>query len=157
MNKKKKLLNNLITKNKKAYFDYDIIDTWEAWLELKWYETKSVRSGHVNLKWAFIVTINWELYVKSMHITAWKSLSNRDSIETERQRKIFLHKKTITYLSLKSKEGGYSIIPLELYFVWSLIKLRVWLAKWKKAYQKKQVLKERAMDKQAKIAMKKFI
>lgn len=155
--KKNKLLNNLITKNKKAYFDYDILDTWESWIELKGYETKSIRLGHVNLKWAFIVTFNWELFIKSMHITAWKSLSNRASIETDRQRKIFLHKKTITYLSTKLKESGYSIIPLELYFVWSLIKLRVWLAKGKKAYQKKQVLKERAMDKQAKITMKQFI
>lgn len=51
MNKTK--LNNQITKNKKAYFDYEIFDTWEAWIDLKWYETKSIRNWHVNLKWAF--------------------------------------------------------------------------------------------------------
>ena len=155
--KKKKNLNNLITKNKKAYFDYEIGDTWEAWLELRWYETKSIRSGHVNLKWAFIVVINNELYIKWMHVTAWKALASRGTVDTEIERKIFLHKKTITFLSWKSREAWYSILPLELYFVWSLIKLRVWLAKWKKAYQKKQILKERSMDKEAKIAMKKFI
>ena len=155
--KKNKLINNLITKNKKAYFDYEILDTWEAWIELRWYETKSVRNWHVNLKGAFIVVINNELYIKSMHISTWKALPNRETIDTNRERKIFLHKKTISYLSAKIKESWYSIIPLELYFVWSLIKLRVWLAKWKKAYQKKQILKERSMDKEAKIAMKKFI
>ena len=154
---KKKTLNNQITKNKKAYFDYEIIDSWEAWIELKWYETKSIRNGHVNLKWAFIVVINNELYIKWMHVSAWKALPNREIIDTERDRKIFLHKKTINYLEWKSREAWYSIIPLELYFVWSLIKLRVWLAKWKKAYQKKQILKERSMDREAKIAMKKFI
>lgn len=154
---KKKKIDNLITKNKKAYFDYEILDTWEAWIELKWYETKSIRNWHVNLKWAFIVVINNELYIKSMHVPAWKALSNKSSIETERERKIFLHKKTIDYLAWKIKEAWNSIIPLELYFSWSLIKLKVWLAKWKKAYQKKQVLKERAMDKAAKIAMKKYI
>ncbi len=154
---KKKNLNNLITKNKKAYFDYEISDTWEAWIDLKWYETKSIRNWHVNLKWSYIVVVNNELYIKWMHVTAWKALVNRESIETDRERKIFLHKKTISYLSWKSREAGYSIVPLELYFVWSLIKLRVWLAKWKKAYQKKQILKERSMDKEAKIAMKKFI
>lgn len=147
---------NLITKNKKAYFDYDIIETWEAWIELKWYETKSIRSWHVNLKWAFLSVINWELFIKNMHITVWKALPNKDSIDTFRQRKIFLHKKNILYLREKSKEAGFSIIPLELYFSWSLIKLKVWLAKWRKAYQKKQVLKERTMDKEAKIAMKKY-
>lgn len=148
---------NLITKNKKAYFDYDIIETWEAWIELKWYETKSIRSWHVNLKWAFLSVINWELFIKNMHITVWKALPNKDSIDTFRQRKIFLHKKTINYLKEKSKESWFSIIPLELYFSWSLIKLRVWLAKWRKAYQKKQVLKERTMDREAKIAMKKYL
>lgn len=147
---------NLITKNKKAYFDYDIIETWEAWIELKWYETKSIRSWHVNLKWAFLSVINWELFIKNMHITVWKALPNKDSIDTFRQRKIFLHKKNILYLREKSKEAGFSIIPLELYFSWSLIKLKVWLVKWRKAYQKKQVLKERTMDKEAKIAMKKY-
>jgi SsrA-binding protein len=67
-----------------------------------------------------------------------------------------LHKKDVAYLIWKSKEAGFSIIPLELYFVWSLIKLRVWFVKWKKQYQKKQILKERTMDKEAKLAMKKF-
>lgn len=148
---------NLITKNKKAYFDYEIIETWEAWIMLKWYETKSVRSWHVNLKWAFLLVINGELFIKNMHITVWKALPNKQTIDAFAERKIFLHKKTISYLREKSKEAWFSIIPLELYFSGSLIKLRVWLAKWRKAYQKKQVLKEKTMDKEAKIAMKKFL
>ena len=154
---KAKKINNQITKNKKAYFDYEIIDSWETWIELFWYETKSIRNGAVNLKWAFIVTINNELYIKWMHITAWKALSNRWSIETKRERKIFLHKKTIIYLSTKAKQAGNSIIPLELYFSGSLIKLRIWLVKWKKVYQKKQILKERSMDRESSIMMKKII
>ena len=149
--------NNLITKNKKAYFDYEIIDTYEAAIQLLGYETKSVRNGHVNLKWAFIVVVNGELFIKNMHISVWKALPNKSSIDSFRDRKIFLHKKDITYLTGKSKEAGFSVIPLELYFVWSLIKLRIWLAKWKKAYQKKQLLKEKTMDREAKIAMKKYI
>ena len=154
---KSKLHSSLITKNKKAYFDYEILDSWEAWIELRWYETKSIRSWHVNLKWSYVSCINGELFIKSMHVTAWKALSNRDLIETSRDRKIFLHKKTSIYLCQKLKESWYSIIPLELYFKWSLIKLKVWLAKWKKAYQKKQVLKERTMDREAKMMMKKFV
>ena len=90
-------------------------------------------------------------------VSAWKTLPNRETIDVFRQRKIFLHKKTISYLSIKVKEAWFSIIPLELYFSWSLIKLRVWLAKWRKSYEKKQVLKERTMEKEAKIAMKKFL
>ncbi len=155
--KRMKKIDTQITKNKKAFFDYEILDSWEAWLELKWYETKSVRQKHVNLKSSYIVVVNNELFVKWMHITAWKALANKSSIETDAPRKIFLHRKTITYLSTKIKEWGYTIIPTELYFKWSLVKLRVALAKGKKAHQKKQVLKERSMDKAAKLAMKKYI
>ena len=151
------MFDKLITKNKKAYFDYEIVETWEAWIELKWYETKSIRAGYVNLKWAFLVVQNKELFIKNMMVSAWKTLPNRETIDVFRQRKIFLHKKTISYLSIKVKEAWFSIIPLELYFSWSLIKLRVWLAKWRKSYEKKQVLKERTMEKEAKIAMKKFL
>jgi SsrA-binding protein len=153
----KKWWGNLITKNKKAYFDYEILDSWEAGVELKWYETKSIREGGVNLKWSYVVVVNGELYIKWMHVSIWKALSNKGVIEAERERKIFLHKKVITFLIWKTREAGNSLIPLELYFSWSLIKLRVWLAKWKKGYQKKQLLKERTMDREAKIAMKKFI
>ena len=149
--------DTLITKNKKAYFDYEILDSWEAWIELKWYETKSMREKHVNLKWAYVSSMSWELYIKWMHVTPWKALPHRETIETDAPRKVFLHKKTIVYLSSKIKEAWYSLIPLELYFKGSLIKLKVWLAKWRKAYQKKQVLKERSMDKEAKMVMKKFM
>ena len=151
------MFDKLITKNKKAYFDYEIVETWEAWIELKWYETKSIRAGYVNLKWAFLVVQNKELFIKNMMVSAWKTLPNRETIDVFRQRKIFLHKKTISYLSIKVKEAWFSIIPLELYFSWSLIKMRVWLAKWRKTYQKKQVLKERTMEKEAKLAMKKYL
>lgn len=149
--------DNLIAKNKKAFFDYDMIETWEAGIILKWHETKSIRHGNVHLKWAFLSIISWELYLKFFHISPWKALANRASLETDTPRKVLLHKKTIEYLAQKSKEWWYTIIPTELYFKWSLIKVRVALAKWKKAHQKKQVLKERAMDKAAKIAMKKYI
>lgn len=149
--------DNFITKNKKAYFDYEILDTYEAWLELKWYEVKSIRNWHVNLKWSYIVVINSELFIKWMHVSAWKTIANKSGLETDRIRKVLLHRKDIIYLSWKSKEPGYSIIPLELYFSWSLIKLRVWLTKWRKSYDKKQLLKERTMDREAKIMMKKYI
>jgi len=146
----------LIVKNKKAFFDYEILDEWEAWIELKGYEVKSIRNKYVNLKWSYIININWELYVKWMHITPWKALANVSSIESDMPRKVFLHKKTILFLIWKLKEKWFSIIPLELYFSWSLIKLKVWLAKGRKAYEKKQVLKERTLDREAQKIMKNF-
>ena len=80
----KKKNNKIIVKNKKAYFDYEILDAREAWIELKWYETKSVRNGNVNLKWAYIRMTNWELYIKQMHISVWKTISNKGLIDPKR-------------------------------------------------------------------------
>jgi len=155
---KKKNIEWEITKNKKAYFDYEIVKTYEAWIELKWYEVKSIRNWNVNLKWNFIViNKNNEAFIKNMHIAAWKTLPNKDSIDTFRERKIFLHKKDIEYLASKIKEKWYSIIGLKLYFKWSLIKLLVWLVKWKKKYDKKQTLKERTMKKEAAIAASRYL
>lgn len=150
-------MEKLITKNKKAYFDYDIIDSWEAWIELKWHEVKSIREKHVNLRWSYISSINWFFVIKNMQITPWKALANKAFIKWNYDRKIFLHKKTIDYLSSKIKEAWFSCVPLELYFKWSLIKLKVWLVKWRKSFEKKQILKERTMDKEAKMSMKKYI
>lgn len=144
-----------IVKNKKAYFDYDILETQEAGIELLGHEMKSIRAKHVNLKGSYISIQNGELFLKQMHIWVWKALSNRNTIETERPRKIFLPKKKIIYYGSKIKEGGYTLLALELYFKGSLVKVRVGLAKGKKSYQKKQVLKERTLDREAHKMLKK--
>ena len=146
-----------IAKNKKAFFDYEIIKSFEWWIELRWYETKSVRHSNVNLKWSFLVVNGSWLYLKNMHITAWNALPNRWSIDTFRERKVFLHKKDIEYLAGKTKEKWNTIVPLSLYFKWSLIKIQVWLVKWKKQFEKKQVLKDRSMKKEANIAASKYL
>lgn len=145
----------LIAKHKKAYFDYEIIESQEAGIELRGHEVKSIRSWQVNLKGSYIVSRNGELFVKSMHISAWSALPNKQSIETDRERKIFLPKKKIISFSSKLKESWYAITPLDLYFRGSLIKLSVWLVKWKKLHQKKQILKERTLDREAKVHLKK--
>jgi len=155
--KKKKKLPWEITKNKKAFFDYEIIKSYEWGIELLGHETKSIRHSSVNLKWSFLVVNGSGLYIKNMHITAWKALPNRWSIDTFRERKIFLHKKDIEYLSWKTKEKWNSIIPLSLYFKWSLIKIQVWLVRWKKQFEKKQVLKDRSMKKEADKAASKYL
>lgn len=145
----------LITKNKKAYHDYEILETQEAGLELFGYEVKAMRSKQVNLKGSYCWVINNELWVKAMHIGVWYSLSLWNNVESMRPRKVFLNKKKIIYYGSKVKEGWYSIVPLELYFSGSLIKMRVALVKGKKQHQKKQTLKERTLDREAKMMLKK--
>lgn len=144
-----------IVKNKKAFFDYEILETWEAGIELKGHEVKSIREWQVNLKWSYVSGISGELYLKWVHVTPWKALPNSSHIEPERERKIFLKKKTLLYLAWKSKEGGNSIIPLEIYLKGSLIKIKIALAKGKKKYQKKETLKKKTIEKDIRRAMSK--
>lgn len=146
-----------ITKNKKAYFDYEILKTYEAWIQLKWHEVKSIRLWQVNLKWAYISFLNKIPIIKWMHISPLKSLPNRDKIPVFRDRIIFLHKKDIMFLLWKQKEWGFAVIPLELYFKWSLIKIKIWLCKWRKKHDKKQLLKERTLEREAKIIASKYL
>lgn len=144
-----------IAKNKKAYFDYEILETQEAGIELFGHEVKSIRAKQVNLKGSYI-SVSWgQLFLKAMNISPWKILASREISETQRPRKILLHKKKINYYASKIKEWGYTILATELYLQWSLIKVRVALAKGKKSYQKKQSLKERSLDREAKMMFKK--
>ncbi len=144
-----------ITRNKKAYFDYEILETMEAGIELLGHEVKSVRAKQINLKGSYISVQGGELFLKQAHISAWSALPNKTSIDPERPRKIFLPRKKIIYYDSKLKEGGYTLLALRVYLKGSLIKVEVGLAKGKKKYQKKQILKERAIDKQAKMMLKK--
>ncbi|NUJ98278.1 SsrA-binding protein SmpB [Candidatus Gracilibacteria bacterium] len=149
-------MQRLITKNKKAYFDYEILTPFEAGIELKGYEVKALKDGKVNLKGSFISIQNNDLLLKGCHISPLSSLP-KNTIESKRERKLFIHKKDIFFLSSKIKEAGKTIIPLEMYFSGNLIKLKIALVQGKKKYDKKQTLKERSMDMEARIQMKKFI
>lgn len=144
-----------IARNKKAYFDYEVLETIEAGIELFWHEVKSIRDKKMNLKGSYVSAYNGELFLKQAHISPWKFLSNSMMSDPSRERKIFLPKKKILYYSQKLKEWWYTLLPLQVYTKWGLIKVEVWLAKGKKSHQKKQALKERDLDRQAKVMLKK--
>lgn len=144
-----------ITRNKKAYFDYEVLETLEAGIELKWHELKSLRQKNINLKGSYISLKNNELFLMQAHIGAWKALPNSQVVDTSRPRKIFLPRKKIIYYGSKLKEGGYTLLALQIYFKWSLVKVEVGLARWKKKHQKKQVLKERTLEREARKMLKK--
>lgn len=144
-----------LAKNKKAFFDYEILETQEAWIELFGHEVKSIRNKRMNLKGSYISYINDELWLKQAHVSAWNHMPNKNAVDVERPRKIFLPKKRIIYYGSKLKEGWYTLLPLRVYLKGSLIKVEVGLAKGKKQHQKKQALKERTLDREAKMMLKK--
>ena len=130
----------IVAQNKKAYHDYFILDTYEAGIELKGTEIKSVRKGSANLKDSYIRIKNNEAFIENMHIAPYEQ-GNIFNHEPLRTRKLLLHKKEIKKLQKEVKENGLTIVPTKLYFNTSKLKVEVALVRGKKLYDKRQDLK----------------
>ena len=126
----------LIANNKKAYHEYFLEETYEAGISLKGTEVKSLRMGRCSIKEAYIRIENGEMVLYQMHIPPYEkgNIFNRDPL---RPRKLLLHKTEILKLLGKIKEKGYTIVPVEVYFSGSLVKVKIALAKGKKLYDKR--------------------
>ncbi len=132
----------IIARNKLAYHNYFIEEKYEAGLKLVGSEIKSIRQGNVSINEAYVTFKDGEAYVTNMHIAIYKQANIFNHAET-RPRKLLLHKKEILNLFSKTREKGYSIIPISLYIKDGLAKLQIGLAKGKKDYDKRQDLKTR--------------
>ena len=127
-----------IARNKKAYHDYFVLETYEAGIELYGTEIKSIRAGRVNLKDAFCSVDDGEMFVIGMHISPYE-MGNRFNRDPMRKKKLLLHKKEIMKLFGESQQQGLSVIPLELYIKKGRAKLQIGLCKGKKLYDKRAV------------------
>lgn len=128
--------------NKRARFDYEIIERYEAGIALVGSEVKSVRAGHANLGDSFCFVEGGEVFLKNCRISAYDKSTIFPPDEL-RSRKLLMHKSEIRRLIGKSREKGWSVIPLKMYFKGRNVKLEIALAKGKRAYDKKQTIKER--------------
>lgn len=148
------LKKNLSIKNRKAYYDYEILDTWEAGIVLTGMEVKAVKNGQVNLKGSHIVVKNVptpELYLLNAHISAYKKTDPKklENYDPTRSRKLLLHKKEILRIMGKMQQKSLTVVPLRVYNKKNKIKVEIGLAKGKKLYEKKEKLKERDIKKEA--------
>lgn len=127
----------IIAKNKKARHDYFIEETFEAGIELRGTEVKSLRMGKCSIKEAFIRVINEEVFIMNMNISPYEkgNIFNKDPI---RVRKLLLHRSEINKLIGKVAQQGYTIVPLSIYFKGRLVKVEIALAKGKKLHDKRQ-------------------
>ena len=125
-----------IATNKKAYHDYFVEETFEAGIELKGSEVKSLRNGRVNLKDSWCSIVKGEIFVNGMHISIYEQGATwcKDPL---RVRKLLMHKREIMKLFGIEKQQGYSIIPLSLYFKGNKVKVEIGLCKGKKLYDKR--------------------
>lgn len=128
--------------NRKAKYDYEILDTYEAGIVLTGTEIKSIRSGKANLQDSYVIVKNNELFLVNMHISEYKEGNIFNHNET-RTRKLLMHKKEIFKLRDATQKDGNTIVPIKLYFKGNYAKILIGLAKGKKNYDKREAIKER--------------
>lgn len=145
----------LIATNKKAYYDYFIISTFEAGIVLLGAEVKSIRLGHTNLKDSFITFSQGEAYIKNMHITNYKD-SCIEKLDEKRSRKLLLNRKELDKIISKTQEKGFTCVPLKIYLKDNLVKLEIAIAKGKHLYDKKKTLAEKDIMRDAQRQIKNY-
>lgn len=128
--------------NRKARFDYEILEEIETGLVLTGTEIKSIRNGSANLKDSYAIIKNNEVYILNMHISKYEE-GNQFNHDETRTRKLLLHKKEILKLNDKIQLQGLTLVPLKLYFKKNKAKLLIGLARGKKNFDKRESIKER--------------
>ena len=142
-----------VATNRKAYHNYFIEDRFEAGIELYGTEVKSIRQGRLNLKDSFCHVKDGELFLYGMHISPYEkgNIFNKDPL---RVRKLLMHKREIVNLFSKTKQDGYSVIPLAVYFKSSRVKVEIGLCKGKKLHDKRDSIAARDAKREMDRAMK---
>lgn len=141
--------------NRKAKYDYEVIETIEAGIALKGTEIKSLREGKANIKDSYAIVKNNEVYLLNMHISHYEqgSIFNHDETRT---RKLLLHKKEILKLNDRVRLDGFTLVPLKVYLVRNKAKVLIGIAKGKKTYDKRETIKQRDIDRYLKKEYKNY-
>jgi len=150
----------ILAVNKRAHYDYEIRDKYEAGLVLLGHEVKSVKTGHISLKGSFVTARrvrgknNPELYLTNAHISLYKQAGPVKDYDPTRSRKLLLKKSEIKHLAGKKNEQGLTLVPLKIYTKRSLIKLEFGVGKGKKKFDKRETIKKRELEKRMQILKK---
>jgi SsrA-binding protein len=131
------------TQNKKAYFDYEILETFEAGIELLGFEVKSIRAGNAHLEGGRVLIRGTEAFLVGVTIPPYQAHNTPADYEPDRTRRLLLHKKEISHLAGKQSQQGLTLVPIKLYNKGPKVKLSFGIAKGKKKYDKRQIIKKR--------------
>lgn len=129
--------------NRKALYDYEVLEKFQAGLVLTGQEVKSVKNGHLSLKGAYVTFHNGDAYLTNAHITKYKQAGEIVDYDPTKSRRILLRKKEIRYLQGKLEEKGLTIVPLSVYTKKRFVKMEIALAKGKKQHDKREAIKKR--------------
>ncbi len=134
-----------VAQNRKAHFNYTIVDSIECGIVLEGSEVKSIKSGSVSFGDSFALIENGEVWIQNFHISEY-SFSSIFKHDPDRKKKLLLHKDEIKRLKRKTEEKGFTLIPLEIYLKKGLIKVQLGLCKGKKDFDKRATIKERDIN-----------
>ena len=137
-----------IVDNKKAFHDYFIEERFEAGLALEGWEVKAIRAGRAQIKEAYVVLKNEEVYLIGAHISPLLSASTHILPDPVRTRKLLLHAQEISKLIGKVERAGYALVPLDLHYAKGRVKLAIGLARGKKQYDKREAEKDRDWERE---------
>ena len=143
-----------IVDNRKAFHDYFIEERYEAGVVLNGWEVKAIRAGRVQLKEAYVIVRDAEIFLFGAHISALLSASSHVHPEALRTRKLLLHAEEITRITAKVDRAGYTLVPLNLHYVRGRVKCEIGLAKGKKQHDKRETEKQRDSQREIQSIMK---
>ena len=138
----------VLSENKKAYFNYEIVDRFQAGICLQGQEVKSIKSGRINLAGSYVVLRSEEAYLVGAKVPPYQPKNAPGDYDPERSRKLLLKKAEIKQLIGKTKEKGLTLVPLKVYTVKGQIKIEFGVAKGRKSTDKRQLIKKRETDKE---------
>ena len=143
-----------IVDNRKAFHDYFVEERYEAGIMLEGWEAKAIRAGRVQLKEAYVIVNNGEVFLFGAHISPLLSASSHVTPQNIRTRKLLLHAEEIKKLISKVDRSGYTLVPLNLHYLKGRIKCEIGLAKGKKQHDKRQTERERDWEREKNTIMK---
>ncbi len=147
--------SSLVSRNKRAYHHYEIIDKMEAGIVLLGSEVKSIREGHLTLSDAYARVIKGELWLCNCHISAFK-FNTLTPVDPRRERKLLVHKRQLDKIFGKAAEKGLTIIPLSVYFTRNKVKVEIGVAKPKKLFDKRHAIKDRDVQRDLQRSVKQY-
>lgn len=144
----------VVATNRRARFDYEIVDTWEAGLQLLGPEVKSLRDGRANLGDAYATVHRGEAWLEKMHISPYDPATLANPTDPQRRRKLLLHRKEIDRMDTRVTEKGFTLVPLTVYFRRGRAKVELALARGKQRHDKRESIKRREGDRETQRAMR---
>lgn len=139
-----------LSENKKAYFDYEILEKYDAGISLIGQEVKSIKQGHMSLTGSYVVIRGGEAFLLGAHVPPYQPKNAPADYDPQRSRKLLLKKEEINYLIGKTKEKGLTLVPLKVYTLKSNIKIEFGVARGKRQKDKRETIKKRETEREMK-------